>query len=384
MFKYFKNIIIPMLLVLLTPTLSIAAGGKGTPELNVMLIGLVSLILILLFAILILGNTLRQLGFVYRDKMREKRSSGANVVKAVLLLIGATILSTPMIAQEAAEAVVPSSPYINGMLKTEFYTLMTIIVLELIVIVSLIFAIKTMVRVISAKPELAAEAKKIVKRVPFWDRFNQAVAIEKEEDILLDHNYDGIQELDNSLPPWWKYGFYFTILVSIIYMWYFHMGGNGPSSHEEYVRSVNKANKEIAAYLANAADNVDENTVELLDAAGIAAGQEMYVQRCAACHANDGGGGVGPNLTDNYWLHGGSLKDIFKSVKYGWPNKGMQSWQNEFSPKQIAQIASFVTTLKGTTPAAPKEQQGELYVEEEVSNEDSTANNEAAAEAVAE
>lgn len=363
MFKYFKNIITPMLLLLLTPVVSMAANGasKDGEQLNIMLIGLVSLILILLFAILILGNTLRQLSFVYRDKMREKKSGASATAKAILVLLGSSFVSATAIANEAVETAV-SSPYINGMLKTEFYTLATIIILELAIVVSLIFLIKTMVRLISAKPELAATAQKIVKQVPFWDKFNSAVAIEKEEDILLDHDYDGIQELDNSLPPWWKYGFYLTIVVSVIYMWYYH-AGSGPNQQQEYVQSVQKANKEIAAYLASAADNVDENSVKLVDAAGIAAGQELYIQRCAACHANDGGGTVGPNLTDDYWLHDGDLTGVFKSIKYGWPDKGMQSWQKEFSPKQIAQIASFVTTLKGTTPAAPKDPQGELYQE---------------------
>ncbi|MEZ5017553.1 MAG: cbb3-type cytochrome c oxidase N-terminal domain-containing protein [Flavipsychrobacter sp.] len=365
MFKYFKNIITPMLLVLLTPVLSIAAEGaaQGGEKVNVMLIGLVSLIIVLLFAILILGNTLRQLSFVYRDKMREKRSS--TTAKALLVLLGASLLSSSVIAQEAASTASQSSPYINGMLKDEFYALATIIILELVTIVSLIFMIKVMVRVISKKPEMAAAAQKIVKKVPFWDRFNAAVAIEQEEDILLDHDYDGIQELDNSLPPWWKYGFYLTIVVGVIYIWYYHAGGNGLNQQQEYVQSVEKANKEIAKYLASAADNVDENSVVMLDAAGIASGAEMFSTTCVACHAADGGGNsIGPNLTDKYWLHGGSLKDIFKSIKYGWKDKGMQSWQNTYSPKQIAQIASYVKSLQGTTPAAPKDPQGELYVEE--------------------
>lgn len=373
MFKYFKNIITPMLLVLLTPVLSLAAEGaaESGEKINVMLIGLVSMVLVLLFAILILGNTLRQLSFVYREKMREKRSDASTGTKALLVLLGASLLSSSVIAQEATSAAAVS-PYINGMLKTEFYTLATIIILELLIIVSLIFMIKTMVRVISKKPELAATAQKIVKKVPFWDKFNAAVAIEKEEDILLDHDYDGIQELDNSLPPWWKYGFYLTIVVGVIYLWYYH-AGSGLNQEQEYVQSVERANKEIAKYLANAADNVDENSVVMLDAAGIAAGADMFSTTCAACHATDGGGNsIGPNLTDKYWLHGGSLKDIFKSIKYGWKDKGMQSWQNTYSPKQIAQIASYVKSLQGTTPAAPKDPQGELY-EEEVPAADSTS-----------
>jgi cytochrome c oxidase cbb3-type subunit 3 len=101
----------------------------------------------------------------------------------------------------------------------------------------------------------------------------------------------------------------------------------------------------------------------MLGADGIASGGTLYQQMCAACHAKDGGGGVGPNLTDEYWLHGGSVKDIFKTIKYGYPDKGMKSWKDDYSPNQIAQITSYVKSLQGTKPAAPKDKQGELYIE---------------------
>lgn len=376
MHKGLKHKTIIALLLTTLPMLAFAQGsGDQFMTINVMLIGLVSLIIVLLFAILLLGNTLRQLSLVYRERMRKERSEKkgmAGAVKALLILI-ASGLSYSAIAQDAADAVaVPKSPYIQGILREEFYALMGIITLELVIIIALLLMIRTMVRVISAKPELAGVAKKIVKKVPFWDKFNNAVAIEKEEDILLDHDYDGIQELDNSLPPWWKYGFYLSIVVGVIYMWYYHGGGGGISSHEEYVRSVKEAEKEIAAYLATAADNVDENTVEMLDASGIAAGQKLYSERCAACHLADGGGQIGPNLTDDYWIYGGSIKDVFMSIKYGRPN-GMQPWQSEYSPKQIAQLASYVKSLRGTTPANPKDKQGTLYIEAETTGADSTA-----------
>jgi len=218
-----------------------------------------------------------------------------------------------------------------------------------------------MVKLISEKPELAPILKQV--KVPFWDRINDVVAIEKEQDIMLDHDYDGIRELDNNLPPWWKYGFYLTIVVAFVYIWYYHAGGSGPSSYEEYVAEVKKGEAEKAAYLAKSANNVDENTVKMGDAASVMAGQNIFQSTCAACHAKDGGGGVGPNLTDDYWLHGGSIQDVFKSIKYGWSDKGMKSWKDDFSPKQIADIASYIKSIKGSKPAAPKDKQGELYVE---------------------
>jgi cytochrome c oxidase cbb3-type subunit 3 len=293
--------------------------------------------------------------------MRSDRKAG--LMKTVALLMGLGLTSLAANAEEAVAEVTSSAPaFISGIPASHFYTLMGIIALELLVIISLVFLVRTMVRLISADPEKAAVAEQVVK-VNFWDRFNKVVPIEKEADIMLDHDYDGIKELDNSLPPWWKYGFYLTIVTGVIYLWYYHAGGNGPSSYDEFVAEVQAGEEAKAAYLAKSANNVDENTVKMLDASGIAAGKTIFEQSCAACHAKDGGGGVGPNLCDEYWLHGGSLKDVFKTVKYGWPDKGMKSWKDDFSPNQIAQITSYVKTLQGTKPAAPKDKQGELYIE---------------------
>jgi len=222
----------------------------------------------------------------------------------------------------------------------------------------------SLLKVIRKTPELESRAKAIVKRSWFWDTFNKAASIEKEHDILLDHNYDGIQELDNSLPPWWKYGFYLTIVVACIYFYRFHISHDGMSQHEEYVAEMEKGEQDKAAYLAKSANNVDESSVTMLtDPGSITAGKELFEKNCAPCHLPDGGGVVGPNLTDDYWLHGGSIKDIFKSIKYGWQDKGMKSWKDDFSPKQIQELASFVKSLKGTHPATPKAPQGELYIE---------------------
>jgi len=361
--RFNKNVSIAMLAVL-APALVQAADTAAAPEgnkFNAILIGLVSLTLVLLFAILVLGNTLRQLGFVYRDKMRADRKAG--LMKTVALLMGLGLTSLAANAEEAVPEASSSAPaYISGIPSAHFYTLMGIIGLELLVIISMVFLIRTMVRLISADPAKAALAEKVVK-VNFWDRFNKVVPIEKEADIMLDHDYDGIKELDNSLPPWWKYGFYLTIVTGVIYLWYYHAGGNGPSSYDEFVAEVQAGEEAKAAYLAKSANNVDENTVKMLDESGIAAGKTIFEATCAACHAKDGGGGVGPNLCDDYWLHGGGLKDVFKTVKYGWPDKGMKSWKDDFSPNQIAQIASYVKSLHGTKPAAPKDKQGELYNE---------------------
>lgn len=340
---------------------------KEGSSLNVVLISLVTLIFVLLIVIGILGNVLRQLGFVYLDKIKAERKAGVSAKTLLILLAmgGLSMTANAQEATEAVEAVAPSLPTsYSGIPATEFYFLVGTIGLELLVITAMILSIRTVVRLLSNRPETKKVAEAIVRR-SFWERFHNMASAEKEEEITLDHDYDGIKELDNNLPAWWKYGFYVTIAVSFIYMYYYHFGGGGQSSLQEYAAEVQKGEAEKEAYLAKSSNNVDENTVKLLDAEGIAAGQVTFQNMCAACHAKDGGGGVGPNLTDEYWLHGGSLGDVFKSIKYGWPDKGMKSWKDDFSPKQIAELTSYIKSLKGSAPAAPKDKQGELYTEGE-------------------
>ena len=182
--------------------------------------------------------------------------------------------------------------------------------------------------------------------------------------------------MNNRLPPWWLYGFYATIVFAVIYLWRFEVSHTGPSSKQEYETSVARAEIKIQEYLKKKGELVDENTVTLLTSADdIAAGKAIFMDpsKCPACHNADGGGNaVGPNLTDDYWLYGGGVKDIFKTIKYG-TSKGMRSWKDDLSAKQMAQLTSYIKTLKGTKPAAPKEPQGELYKEDAAPAADSTA-----------
>ena len=307
---------------------------------------------------------MQQLTFVVRDKIRKDKQSLPGVVKSLLLLVGLSVISVASFAADAEKVVVPAVTAIGGIAIDDFYLILGVLALEFMVIFSLVIYIKMLLRAISNKPELVKAASAVVKKSWFWDKFNAAVPMEKEKDLLLDHNYDGIQELDNSLPPWWKYGFYLTIVVAFIYIYRFHISHDGMSQHEEYVAEMQKGEEDKAAYLAKSANNVDESTVVLLtDNGAVSEGHELFVKNCAPCHLPDGGGNVGPNLTDDYWLHGGGIKDIFKSIKYGWQDKGMKSWKDDLSPKQIQEVASFIKSLKGTHPAVPKAPQGDLYIE---------------------
>jgi cytochrome c oxidase cbb3-type subunit 3 len=201
----------------------------------------------------------------------------------------------------------------------------------------------------------------------FWTRMRKKywedpVPQELEEEILLHHDYDGIRELDNRLPPWWVNMFILTILYAVAYMYYFHWGGSGENQVEEYNREVATAKKELAMALVGKANAVDESTVVVLEDRGdLNAGELTYKAVCAACHGQKGEGGVGPNFTDDYWIHGGGIKNIFKTIKYGVPEKGMISWQAQLKPADIQKVASYILTLQGTNPPNPKAAQGSLW-----------------------
>jgi cytochrome c oxidase cbb3-type subunit 3 len=298
----------------------------------------------LLLAILLLSNVFIKLtGMVF-----DKRAGKAAAV--VLLLLGANTL----FAQDTA-----AKPY-QLPIRLDLLVGIIVMVLELIVVLFMLKRISDMLTELSGEKK---EEKSFSVQLPhIFDNINASVSIEKEHDILLDHNYDGIRELDNALPPWWKYSFYISIVWAFFYIGYYYFGG-GPSSTDEYNTEVQLAKIEVEEFNRKNANNVDENNVKLADAAGILDGQELFKNNCAACHGNSGEGNVGPNLTDSYWLHGGGLNEVFKSVKYGWPAKGMKSWQSDLSPSQIKNVVSYIHSIHGTNPANAKAPQGDLYVE---------------------
>ncbi len=186
--------------------------------------------------------------------------------------------------------------------------------------------------------------------------------IEEESEIILDHNYDGIKELDNQLPPWWVYMFYLTIIFAGVYLTRYHIMG-ADDTHTEYEKEVAQAEKDIAEWKKTAKNLVDASTVTVLtEKADLDKGKAIFETNCVACHKADGGGGIGPNLTDEYWILGGGIKNVFHTISEGGRDgKGMVAWKTDLKPLEIQQVASYVLSLQGTTPAEPKAPEGEIW-----------------------
>ena len=301
--------------------------------------------------------------------------------KKAFLIVTTLASAIPVFAQDAVTQV-QQNKIPDIFFDSAFYVITLVGIIVIIAFLTLLRVIKTLTNVLQDKNEtvyleeaITTEAVRIKKEnwlVKIWKSINDATPLEEEDAILLDHDYDGIKELDNNLPPWWKYGFYFTIVFGIGYLLHFHVFKTGKLQIAEYNEEMEKAKIELEEYRLLAANNVDETNVEVLtDETELQKGSEIFKQYCISCHGNAGEGNVGPNLTDEYWLHGDDVKDIFKVIKEGVPQKGMISWKQQLNPKQIQEVASFIKTLQGTNPPNPKEPQGEKLatIEKAITNQ---------------
>ena len=358
------------LMGLLLSVVSQPVWAAGPPEPSVFsnpfAVTLLSLMVILLIVIGILANIL--LGTA--DWKRKKKSVNLVAARTAAMIVTLLVLSIGASAQDTGTsnaAVSQTASTIGGLSPMAFYTMASVIFLQLFIIIVLLLNIKFLIRKEREK-EMVGELSVVEKKKPsftWWSRFNKFKPVEQEADIDLGHNYDGIRELDNRLPPWWLWGFYITIVFAAVYLYRYHVSGSAPLSKQEYEESVARADLKIKEYLKEKGESVDENTATYLaDAADLAAGQKIFQSSCVACHKEKGEGNVGPNLTDDYWIHGGNIKSIFKTIKYGVDGKGMASWQSVYSAKEIAQVSSFVKSLHGTNPPNAKAPQGELYKED--------------------
>jgi len=197
------------------------------------------------------------------------------------------------------------------------------------------------------------------KPLSWWQTFTGLRPIDQEKDIMIKDSHDGIIELNNPTPPWFMYLFYSTILFGVVYMVNYHVIQDGNIQETEYKTDMAKAEKERAIYLKKFATSINENNVVLAKSKkDLQEGSTIYNTNCVACHGNLGQGGVGPNFTDNFWIHGAGIKDLFKTITNGVPEKGMIAWNKTLNPLQIQQVASFILNFKGTNPPGAKESQG--------------------------
>jgi cytochrome c oxidase cbb3-type subunit 3 len=315
--------------------------------------------------------------------MVSKKAVEVSKLGNKVLMIGFIVLGSLFSNGAKAQAVITDTTaksstvdYYGGLSYTTFWTLSTVLALELLIVFVLVLFIRGLWKVIYPAPVVLKTETEVKESwlISAWHNLDKkfltkAIPLEQEADRLLDHDYDGIKELDNALPPWWKYGFIITIFIAVLYLLKYEVWHNGPNPTEEYNTEMTTAKEQVDNYLASMKNNVDEKSVSMSDAAGIAAGSVSFAKTCVPCHGTKGEGGVGPNLTDDYWLHGGKIADLFKTIKYGYPDKGMQSWQATYSPVQIQELASYVKSLRGTNPPNGKAAQGDLFKEEMIVND---------------
>lgn len=343
---------------------AIAAGDAESSWTAPNTLNTLLLIVVILFLVVI--------GFLTRIFLTTLRLFQEHKNKGLLpMLVAFAFLSAvfPLHAQDVLPVAAPASapsPY-----NFETWILVLVLVTEFFAIVILTYWINRFLKLQEA-PQPAAE-KATAPKPGWWDKMNAFKPIEAEGELDTGHDYDGIRELNNITPPWFVTAFVASIIFAMLYLWRYHVAESAPLMVEEFEIEMREASIAQEAFLKKQANNVDEQSVVLLGSADIETGKTLFKAQCAACHLENGGGSVGPNLTDNFAIHGGDMKSLFKTIKYGWPEKGMKSWKDDFSPNQIAQLASYVHSLQGTNVSGGKEAQGDAIAQTAASAVDSAA-----------
>ena len=299
-------------------------------------------------------------------------------MKKILLTTAASVLSIQAISQAPESST-------RGFLDDPmlpFYIVAAAVLLLLILVTAVALYVFRVLKYLTAeasRQKAQAAGRTYAPPVSWWSRFiqkmNASVPVEHEHDIELDHSYDGIAELDNHLPPWWKWLFYGTIGWAVVYMIVFHITDTMPLSQEEYHQELAMAEEEVKKFQASQPQAIiDENTLTYTDdATTIENGKTIFLgNNCGGCHRNDGGGNtIGPNLTDEYWLHGGEIKNVFLTIKNGAIEKGMPAWGKSMSAQDVRDVTFFVMSLQGTNPPEAKGPQGEFFKQELIPKSDS-------------
>jgi cytochrome c oxidase cbb3-type subunit 3 len=321
-------------------------------------------IIVLLIAIIIMSTSITTLvkSDYFKKKLEERgkeKGESSTPITPILAIIGAfgamvvgnnSHALTFMAAGDAEKG----TPW----LVVENMDLYFMVVIN-VILLGVLFYLRRMFRdfMAMARPKAAeATPETAIKKINVI--LTDAVAIEEEHTILMQHEYDGIRELDNNLPPWWVWGFVATIIFAVVYVFNYHIFGTADLQIKAYDKEIAQAKADVKKYQEEHAMNVDETTATLLtDAAAISSGKAIFESNCVVCHNPKGEGNIGPNLTDDHWIYGPDVKDLFKTIKLGTPN-GMPEHASKLNPVQIQEVASFVLSLPNTPGKAPD---GKLY-----------------------
>lgn len=306
---------------------------------------LIGLTIVLLLAIIVLSGSIATLikSDYFKERIAKNKNGGSTVLSVVLLLgflfagneVFALTFNRPGAAQEGEPWLLVENQDLYFFLVIDLVLLGVLFYLR-----SMFMNFMRMIRKPKEKPYIAPVTKRLNKVL------TDAVDIEEEHTILLHHEYDGIRELDNNLPPWWVWGFYATIVFAVVYIFHYHVLGTGDLQEAEYNKEIIAKQKEVEAYLVKMAMNVDETSAELMeDDNDLKQGKAVFEINCATCHLEDGTGKIGPNLTDKNWIYGYDIKEVFGVIKYGTSN-GMPEHASKLKPTQIQQVASYILHFK--------------------------------------
>ena len=329
-----------------------AAPAPASMETVYLLLAVAVLLVVIILSLSGILRTLGGTGTVWADYLKGRRAA------VVLALLGSVTTAD----LHAATGLTTTLVTVQALM----WWMIAINVILFAIIVGQLSVVRGMARTLSGKEEvdtrMADEGPTFADTV--LQRLTRSVKVEQEKDLLMHHEYDGIRELDNVLPPWWLWLFYGTVIWSVVFLLNVHVFDIWPTQEEEYRQEMAQAKAEVDAYLAQFAGMVDEtNVTALTDAAAIAGGRATFDAYCKACHGGAGEGGVGPNLTDDHWIHGGGVQNVFKTIKYGVPEKGMIAWKAQLKPAEMQAVTSYILTLHGTDPPNAKAPEGELWKE---------------------
>jgi len=319
---------------------------------------LIGAIILLLLAIIVVAGSIRD--FLQTDYFKsrmagqlEKKKNDANKIAMIAFLVGASMFPAKAMAQGGTATAEDVFVKIS---TGELYMVGMIVVVLLGVLIYQVRLFNSLYRMTLKEEELVKAEEPIVSAKKINKILTDAVDIEDESSILLDHEYDGIQELDNNLPPWWVWLMWGTIIFAVVYMLNYHVFKISPLQIDEYV-----AEMELAESLKDPNAVTELTAVLLTSESDLNAGKTVFGKFCIACHKEDGRGEIGPNLTDEYWIHGNDIKDLFKIIKYGSPNGKMTPHGNLLTPLQIQQVASYVLGMPYAEGMPPE---GERYAKD--------------------